>query len=99
MGEFQDFRKIVENTNELKTMIRGAKDRLLTFKANASNSGIIYITASQETLKGFPLNAGEGLGDIVLDDNQEIFFWGDTAADRIEGIVYDNPFLKKKEKK
>lgn len=95
MGEFQDFRRIIENTNTIQKMIRGTKNRLTTFKANASNSGIIYITSTQESLKGYPLNGGEGLGDIVLENNQDIFMWGDTAEDRLEGIVYDNPYLKK----
>ena len=97
--EFQDFRKVVEAADRMQSMIRGKKGRLITFKANAANSGIIYITTNQAEFKGYPLNAGEGLGDIFLEDNQDIFFWGDTAADRLEGIIYDNPYFKGNEGK
>lgn len=97
MGRFQDFRRVVENADTIQKMIRGQSNRLVTFKANASNSGIIYITTDQDETQGYPLNAGEGLGDIVLETGQDIFMWGDAAADRLEGIVYDNPYLKERE--
>lgn len=96
MGEFQDFRRYVESADTIQKMIRGIKGTLVTFKANASNDGIIYITVGTDATKGYPLNAGEGLGDIIFEDGQDVYFWGDTAADRLEGIIYDNPFLKKK---
>ena len=96
MTEFQDFRRVVEVASVIQKMIRGQKDRLVTFKANASNTGIIYILSTNDDLKGYPLNAGEGLGDVVLNENQDIFMWGDTATDKLEGIVYDNPYLKGK---
>ena len=97
MGEFQDFRRYIENADTIQKMIRGQKDRLVTFKANASNTGIIYITVDSDETKGYPLNAGEGLGDVIFEDGQDVFMWGDTASDRLEGIVYDNPFLKTRE--
>ena len=94
MGKFQDFTRIIEATDTIQKMIRGQKNRLVTFKANALNTGVIKITTDQDETRGYPLNAGEGLGDIVLEDGQDIFMHGDTAADKLEGIVYDNPFLK-----
>ena len=98
MGLFQDFKRVVESTDNIQKMIRGEKDRLVTFKANASNSGIIYILADNSELNGYPLNAGEGLGDVVLAENQDIYFWGDTKNDKLHGLVYDNPYLKKRGK-
>jgi len=94
MGKFQDFRRVVETANNIQPMVRGQKNKLVTFKANASNTGIIYITVDQDETRGYPLNAGEGLSDVIFEDGQTVFMWGDTSEDRLEGIIYDNPFLK-----
>ena len=94
MGQFQDFRRVIEQVTTIQKMVRGQKDRLVTFKANADNTGKIFITTNQDETRGYPLNAGEGLADIVLEEGQDIFMHGDTLQDKLEGIVYDNPFLK-----
>ena len=93
MGRFQDFRRVIEKANVIQPMVRGQKNKLVTFKANASNTGIIYITADQDETRGYPLNPGEGLGDVIFEEGQDVFMWGDMTDDKLEGIVYDNPYI------
>jgi len=91
---FQAFVKNVEQVNTVKKISENSRTAIKTrIKANVNNTGTMYIGGGDVLTNGYPLVAGESEDDIYLPILDEIFYYGDTAGDKLHVLVYEDPHI------
>lgn len=91
---FQAFVKTVEDVNTVKKLSENSRTAIKTrIKASVNNTGTMYIGGSDVLTNGYPLVAGESEDDIYLPILDEIFWYGDTASDKMHVLVYEDPHV------
>jgi hypothetical protein len=91
---FQAFVKTVETVNTVRKISENSRTAIKTrIKANVNNTGVVYIGGGDVLTNGYPLVAGESEDDIYLPILDEIFYYGDTANDKLHILVYEDPHI------
>ena len=97
---FQSFIKTVENVDEAHKISQNSRTAIRTrIKANVNNTGTIFIGGQDVVTNGYPLVAGESEDNLFIPILDEIFFYGDTAGDKLHVLVYEDPHLHSIRKK
>ena len=60
----------------------------VVIKADADNTGTIYVTGAEGNIDGFPLAAGETIS-IMTDDTSKVAVWVPTTADGFAWIAIE----------